>query len=212
MGRKILRTDLWRRVKFLVYDALPNSSHLHCWNLVNTLLQGNPWAHLELLSKVLQHRWLNQVRKAIGESIGSAITGCQRWKPTKQTVSSIRAAGKKRRTPKATSGLLNTTYSWLRQITELSPACHRGHPETRHYCGIGDENIIMLEFTVPWHITEDVSLLSIGRCFITAGLKQNFHNFCCDHRQICLFSCIIHIYTSLINKVNALMSNYSSKD
>lgn len=172
-------------------DALPNSSHLHCWNLVNTLLcffcqrKGTLEHILSCCPKFYNTGGSTKCERPLERALVVPSLAVKGESPQSRPLAQSELQGRKGEHPKQHQAYPTLHWTWNWQLTQ---------------------------FTVPWHITEDVSLLSIGKCFISAGLKQNFHNFCCDHRQICLFSCITHIYTSLINKVEALMSNYSSKD
>ena len=171
--RKISWTDLWRaephRIKFLVqavYDVLPSPSNLHCWGLVDTpacpLCQrkGTLEHVMSCCPKALgdgRYRWRHdQVLKSIAESICIGITSCRRSKPTKKTINFIRAGEKPRKTPRATSGLLNTAQDWQLSVdvgSQLKFPQHVVKTTLRPDIVLVSEatkNVVMLELTVPW--------------------------------------------------------------
>lgn len=189
--------DLWwaepHRIKFLVqavYDVLPSPSNLHTWGLVDTpgcalCQRKGTLEHIlsccpKALGECRYRCWHDRVLKTIAESIQVSIISCRRSKPSKQTISFIRAGEKPGRSSRVASGLLNTAQDWQLEVDlgrQLKFPQHVVKTSLRPDNVLVSEatrNLVMLELTVPW---EDRMEEAFERKRVKYdGLVSNCHN------------------------------------
>ncbi|XP_031418446.1 uncharacterized protein LOC105897391 [Clupea harengus] len=158
------------RIKFLiqaVYDVLPSPSNLHIWGIAETPAcplcskRGTLEHILSCCTRALgdgRYRWRHdQVLKTIAEAISAGLAWAKQFRPSKKTITFVRAGDKPtpaRRTSSA--GILTSARDWQLLVDlehQLKFLSHIAVTTLRPDIVLVSESTkkaVLLELTVPW--------------------------------------------------------------
>ncbi|XP_030004234.1 uncharacterized protein LOC115429122 [Sphaeramia orbicularis] len=171
--RKVTWAEIWKaephRIKFLiqaVYDVLPSPSNLHSWGLAESpdcpmcSKKGTLEHILSCCSMALgegRYRWRHdQVLKTIAEAISTGIERAKRSRPSKKTITFVRAGEQAIPARRPPAGILTTARDWQLLVDlerQLKFPRHIAATTLRPDIVILSEatkQAVLLELTVPW--------------------------------------------------------------